>query len=178
MKGNTRIGNEEGSVIVLSMVLLVLLTMLGISATQTSTIEVQIASNERTALQNFYQAEAGEHVALEISKTWMTDTFLVTAENAAYVDSTVDPSLTVDIDDDGTNDVTIEIRCIESTGTDISVLSNAANNLPQQAHKAPPPLGSGYSLGDYEIRRYGITATSTSGNSKVQIGSYKVFNKF
>jgi len=178
MKDNTRIRNEEGSVIVLSMVLLVLLTILGISATRTSSIEVQIASNERQATQNQYQAEAGNHYALEISSTWMTDNFLTTAANAAYVDSSVDPSLAVDIDADGTNDATIEIRCIESTGTAIAGLSDGANNLPMQQHITAPPAGSGYSLKDYEIRRYGITATSTSGNSQVQIGAYKVFNKY
>jgi Tfp pilus assembly protein PilX len=52
MKDNTRIRNEEGSVIVLSMILLVLLTILGISVTRTSSIEVQIASNESQAIQN------------------------------------------------------------------------------------------------------------------------------
>jgi len=178
MKDNTRMGNEEGSVIVLSMVLLVLLTILGISATRTSTIEVQIASNERQAVQNQCQAEAGNHYALEISKTWMTDTFLTTADNVAYVDSSVDPLLTVDIDADGTNDVTIEIRCIESSGADITQLTDSANNLPARRHISSPPPGSGYSLRDYEVRRYGITAISTSGNSKVQIGAYRIFNKF
>ena len=178
MKDNTLIRNQEGSVIVLSMVLLILLTILGISATRTSTIEVQIASNERHAVQNLYQAEAGDHYALEISKTWMTDTFLTTPVNAAYVDPSVDPLLAVDIDSDGTNDATIEIRCIESTGTDIVALSDGANDLPLQQHITPPPAGSGYSLKDYEVRRYGITATSTSGNSQVQIGAYKVFNKY
>ena len=178
MKDNTRIRNEEGSVIVLSMVLLVLLTILGISATRTSSIEVQIASNERQAIQNQYQAEAGNHYALEISSTWMTDNFLTTAANAAYVDSSVDPSLAVDIDADGTNDATIEIRCIESTGTAIAGLSDGANNLPVQQHITAPPAGSGYSLKNYEVRRYGITATSTNGNSQVQLGAYKVFNKY
>jgi Tfp pilus assembly protein PilX len=178
MKDNTRIGNEEGSVIVLSMVLLVLLTILGISATRTSTIEVQIASNEIHAVQNLYQAEAGEHFAVETSDTWMSNPFLTAAETVAYVDSLIDPSLAVDIDADGTNDVTIEIRCIESSGTDISQLTDSANNLPARRHISSPPPGSGYSLKDYEVRRYGITATSTSGNTKVQIGAYRVFNKF
>ena len=50
MKDKTLMQNEEGSVIVLALVLLVLLTILGISATRTSTIEVQIASNERQAV--------------------------------------------------------------------------------------------------------------------------------
>jgi len=181
MKDNTGIRNEKGSVIVLSMVLLVLLTILGISATRTSSIEVQIASNERQATQNQYHAEAGDHFALETSDTWMTNAFLSAAETAAFVDSSVIPSLAVDTDSDGTNDVNIEIRCIEITGTPISpplTLSAGANDLPLQKHISPPPVGSGYSLKNYEVRRYGITATSTSGNSQVQIGAYKVFNKY
>jgi Tfp pilus assembly protein PilX len=178
MKDNTRMGNEEGSVIVLSMVMLVLLTMLGISATRTSTIEVQIASNEIHAVQNLYQAEAGEHSAVETSDTWMSNPFLTATETTAYVDSSIDPSLAVDIDADGTNDVTIEIRCIESSGTNIAQLTSSANNLPVRRHISSPPVGSGYSLRDYEVRRYGITATSTRGNTKVQMGVYRIFNKF
>jgi len=173
MKDKALMQNEEGSVIVLALVLLVLLTILGISATRTSTIEVQIASNERHAVQNLYQAEAGDHYALEISNTWMTNAFLTAAETAAF--STQN---NVDIDSDGAPDVNIEIRCIEITGTPIGGLSNGANDLPLQQHIAPPPAGSGYSLNDYEVRRYGITATSISGSSQVQIGAYKVFNKF
>ena len=178
MKDNTLIRNQEGSVIVLSMVLLVLLTILGISATRTSTIEVQIASNERQAVQNQYQAESGNHYALEISNTWMTDTFLTTADNAAFVDPSVIPSLAVDTDSDGTNDATIEIRCIETTSTPIGGLSDGANNLPAQQHISSPPAGSGTSLKYFEVRKYGITATSTNGGNQIQIGAYKIFNKF
>lgn len=49
--------NEEGSVIVLALVMLVLLTLLGISATSTSTFEVQIAGNEHRYKDNLYKAE-------------------------------------------------------------------------------------------------------------------------
>jgi len=172
MKDKTLIRNENGSVIVLAVVMLVLLTFLGISATRMSTIEVQIAANEKRAVQDLYQAEAGDHYALEISSTWLTVTFLSTAETLASFTQN-----NVDIDSDGTPDVNVEIRCIESTGTPISGLSDPANDLPLQQHKAPPPAGSGYSLNDYEIRRHGITATSTDGSS-IQIGVYKVFNKY
>ncbi len=178
MKDKALMQNEDGSVIVLALVLLVLLTILGISATRTSTIEVQIASNERHAVQNLYQAEAGDNYALEISNTWMTNAFLTAAETSAYADSSVNPSLAVDIDSDGTPDVDIEIRCIVFPGNTISGLSDGANDLPEQQHISPPPAGSGYSLNDYEVRRYGITATSISGSSQVQIGAYKVFNKY
>jgi Tfp pilus assembly protein PilX len=169
MKEKSLLKNEDGSIIVLAMIMLVLLTLLGISATTTSTIEVQIAANGRQAVQNLYQAESGNHYALEMTNTWMDNAFLSADETAAsYTQNNVD------IDSDGTPDVNIEIRCIQNTDSDIA----NTNNLPVQQHISPPPVGSGYSLNDYEVRRYGITTTSINGNSKVQIGAYKVFNKY
>lgn len=172
MQEKSLLKNEDGSIIVLAMIMLVLLTLLGISATTTSSIEVQIAANENRALQNLYQAESGNHYALELTgtaDTWMTDTFLSLDETTASSGPTG-----VDIDSDGTSDVNIEIRCIQNTNT---VIANA-NNLPVQQHISSPPVGSGYSLNNFEIRRYGITATSVNGNTKVQIGAYKVFNRY
>jgi len=52
------LGNEEGSVIVLALIILMLLTMIGTSATNTSTLENQVAGNERNYKQNFFKAEA------------------------------------------------------------------------------------------------------------------------
>ena len=52
------LGSEDGSVIILALVILMLLTMIGTSATNTSTLEIQVAGNERKYKQNFFQAEA------------------------------------------------------------------------------------------------------------------------
>jgi Tfp pilus assembly protein PilX len=57
MKSIRMIGNEEGSVLVLALIMLVLLTLLGIAATRTSEIEIQIAGNERTYKLNFFSAD-------------------------------------------------------------------------------------------------------------------------
>jgi len=173
MKDKTLMRNENGSVIVLAVIMLVLLTFLGISAIRTSTMQVQIAANEKRAFQDLYKAESGGHYALETSGTWMTPTFMIPYDEK--IDFFIQ---NVDIDSDGAPDVKVEIRCIESTGTHIPELSIPANDLPLQQHRDSPPAGSGYSLKDYEIRRYGITATSTDGSSEVQIGIYKVFNKY
>jgi hypothetical protein len=55
------IRNEEGSAIVVAFVLLVVLTLLGVFATRTSTIDIQIASNQIPYQQNFYISEGGVH---------------------------------------------------------------------------------------------------------------------
>jgi len=60
---------EQGSVTVIALMILVVLTLLGIMATRTATIDVRIAANEISYKQNFYVAEAGVfREALEIGR--------------------------------------------------------------------------------------------------------------
>ena len=49
--------DEEGSVLVVALIMLVLLTLIGISATTTSEIETKISANERVQKRNLYAAE-------------------------------------------------------------------------------------------------------------------------
>jgi Tfp pilus assembly protein PilX len=172
MKKISLLTNENGSVIVLALIMLVLLTLLGMAVTRTSSIEVQIASNDHQAVASLYQAESADHYALEITNTWMTNNFLSSTPATAQT-----PPLLLDIENDGTNDVRIEIRCIENTNAIIGGLSTYANDLPQLRHVGPPPVDSIYGMKSYEIRRYGITATTLSDNTMVQMGTFKVFNK-
>jgi len=210
MKKISMLTNENGSVVVLALIMLVLLTLLGIAVTRTSSIEVQIASNDSRATDCFYTAESADHYAIEVSNGWLTDFFLKGSQLSAQVvigsidtdGDGIDDSVTFDTDGDGNDDVTfdtdgdgindatfdidgdgindkIEIRCIEETGgTHAGNLSNAANELPAIKHISIPPIGSGYSLKYFEVRKYGITGTTSNGCSQVQVGSYKVFNKF
>ena len=198
MKKISLLKNENGSVIVLALIMLVLLTLLGMAVSRTSSIEVQIASNDQQAVDNLYKAESADHYAIELSRIWLSNAFLQAADTVANVvipttnpdPSDIDgdgaPDVNLDIDGDGNDDIMIEIRCIEGTGIPITPpignLSTAANNLPVMQHITVPPIGSGYSLGGYIIRRYGITGTTLSGTgqalSRVQLGAYKVFNNF
>jgi len=51
--------SEQGSITVIALMILVVLTLLGITITRTSTIDIQIAGNEIPFKQNFYVAEGG-----------------------------------------------------------------------------------------------------------------------
>ena len=53
------INNQQGSIIVIAVFILVLLTIIGISATNTSTTEVQISTNAMLYNLAFYTAESG-----------------------------------------------------------------------------------------------------------------------
>jgi hypothetical protein len=210
MKKISMLTNENGSVIVLALIMLVLLTLLGMAVTRTSSIEVQVASNDQQATDCLYAAESADHYAIEASNGWLTNLFLTSGQLSAQVvigsvdtdGDGIDDSVSFDTDGDGNDDVIydldgdgvnemnfdidgdgindkIEIRCIEGTGgTHTGNLSAAANNLPKTDHISIPPMGSGYSLKYFEVRRYGITGTASNGCSQVQLGAYKVFNKF
>ena len=128
------LNNEKGFVLVLVILMLAVVTVIGIAATRTSDTEMQIAVNERSRVNEFYDAEGGLIDTIERSGTWLTDVFLTAGETtAAYIN-------TVDFDGDGVNDTIIELRCVEITGTSDTggVLSAAANNIPVQSHVGPP----------------------------------------
>jgi hypothetical protein len=169
------IHNEHGFVLGAAILVSAVLVLAGVLAVWTSNTEVKIVRNEGQMVREFYNAEAGVIDALENYNsgptTWMTDDFLSSAPTIA--------NNTITSHDENNNAVaTVEVRCIEQTATPISSFSDAANNIPHQQHIGPPPLGSGYSLKYFEVRRYGLTATSTNGNTQVQVGAWKVFNKF
>jgi Tfp pilus assembly protein PilX len=52
------LNNENGSVIVAAMFILVMVTILGIAASNTSTLELQIASNDQFVKMAFYNRTA------------------------------------------------------------------------------------------------------------------------
>ena len=51
--------NEEGSVLIVSLLMLVLLTIIGISASTTSEIEIQIAGNDKLHKTVFHSTDSG-----------------------------------------------------------------------------------------------------------------------
>ena len=55
--------NEDGSVMVVGLLVLVMASLIGIAATTTSTIEVEVAGNDKTYKQNFYRAEGAAVLA-------------------------------------------------------------------------------------------------------------------
>jgi len=52
---------QQGSVTIIALMMLVVLTLLGVSVTRISTTDIQIAANEIPFKQNFYLAEGGLH---------------------------------------------------------------------------------------------------------------------
>lgn len=63
---NKRINNEQGFVLITCMLMLLVLMIIGIAATNTTVFELQIAGNDRSAKEVFYAAEGGLQVGSEL----------------------------------------------------------------------------------------------------------------
>ena len=59
------IANQDGSMLVIAMLILVLLTLLGVSASTTTEVELKIADNDRSHKINVFRAESGAMLAAQ-----------------------------------------------------------------------------------------------------------------
>ena len=66
MRRNYKINSEDGSVLVIALVMLVLLSLLGISASRTAEVEIGIAGNENTFRQNLYRSEGAAMAGVQM----------------------------------------------------------------------------------------------------------------
>ncbi len=76
MQKKSPIKNEDGSVIILALIFLVLLTIIGMSAVDTSIIEVQISGNDVRYKTNLYRAEGAAMEVAQIIETETNPSFL------------------------------------------------------------------------------------------------------
>ena len=59
------IKNEEGSAIVVALMILMVVTIIGVSSSNTTTVELQIVRNDGIYKQNLYLAEAAAQEAIQ-----------------------------------------------------------------------------------------------------------------
>lgn len=58
--------NEDGFVLIVALMMLVILTLLGTFALNTTNFELQIAGNDKVAKQTFYKADGGTQAGIEL----------------------------------------------------------------------------------------------------------------
>ncbi|HYA03975.1 MAG TPA: PilX N-terminal domain-containing pilus assembly protein [Syntrophobacteria bacterium] len=66
MRSPTVLHNQRGSALVIALLILVVLTLLGIAALTTSTVELQISGNDKVTKRTFYSAEGGTQMGSEL----------------------------------------------------------------------------------------------------------------
>ena len=64
MRSDIIIGNEKGLVLIIALLILLILTLIGISAISTTTFENSISGNERVGADAFYASEGGIQIGL------------------------------------------------------------------------------------------------------------------
>ena len=143
--------NEKGSITVLAVVLLMLLTLLGIAVTTTSSIEVQIAGNELRHNLAFYSAEAAKGWVI-----WNPD--LYGSDNISGT-----PLNFPNSEDDS------ETQTLNS--------NQSFNGSVQYGSPTDPPRGSGYESGEYRAHCYTMTCKGYSSHNtqtQIEIGFYRI----
>ena len=142
-----KVVNEKGNVTLIALILLVVLTLIGISASRTSTLDMQIARNEIPFKQGFYIAEGGINIeANEIGKGHYPVIDINTAE-AVLANTATNPE-------------------------DHRVLGEPYN--PEVRYKGYYPPPAGYSI--IHFNRYDYNVETKGGTNEVRVASrfYKI----
>jgi hypothetical protein len=93
--------NEEGSAIVVALMILMVLTIIGVSSSKTTTVELQIVRNDGIYKQNLYLAEAAAQEAIQrIWNTSRSDPILLEEKAPVWL-NTIDMADIDNWDDDG-----------------------------------------------------------------------------
>lgn len=105
---NPLFNNEKGSALILTLLMIVLLSVIGLYATQTSTMETRISRNEKLHVMAFNEAEGGTQMGKELveqnieERDWtsgtnrlnvrIVDPTFVTASGLGSTDYAMDPT--------------------------------------------------------------------------------------
>ena len=177
---------EDGSVIIAALLILVLLTIMGISATSTSNMELNITSNAQLHKMSFFMAESGWHVMAD----WLDDQYPLPTVEGLGLD-TRKGSDEIDNDGDGETDENDEKLdfTLDKYNTDeqydlIPFLADRANyqyGVKSKFKGASIPTGwdpSKFLRYDYEITSTGnVPARSGSAVAQITVTAGKIQEK-
>jgi len=144
--------NEAGSVLIVSLLILVLLTIIGIAAMTTSTIELKISGNEKAYKLALYAAEAARGYAAKQSKLYGADHTTV--------------GETFNFPDDDSPSATVQLGPTQSFNGSVEYLGSST-----------PLRGSGTQVGTFKMHKYKMTCKGygpSNAKSRVEAGFYRI----
>lgn len=138
-----RLKEEEGSILVFTVLIMLVLTIIGLAANTTSEIELKITTNDTLNKKAFSSADAG--ISYGISKT------------SLYGDSNIDPSAPVSESQTPTSDLSFSVTATYVAGTTGGTFAR----------------GSGFSAtGKTKFHVYQMDSTGTSsGNASCSVSA-------
>ena len=154
------INNEEGNVLVVSLFVLILLTIIGIAATDNTSVELKISANDKFHKLAFYAAEAARSYVAGTTGLYGPNNIVVGVDHYfpndtdPYVANTTDPSPEFTLAPDESFKGTVTYR-----------------------GDSQPPRGSGYAAGQFRAHNYDIASTGAgprNAASQIQAGFYRI----
>lgn len=164
------IKNERGFVLITSLLMLVVLMIIGIAATNTTTIELQISGNDKAAKQTFYQADGGSQVGAELVEDaidrsgYASDGFTVGTVTVQHKDFYLNDATTVPVPDWDNPDATMQQTSLVFRGATEITPGSAIQMVAGYEGKGKAAASGG------AIRKYDIWSRhSGSANSEATI---------
>ncbi len=147
-----QLANEEGSVMVVALILLVFLTIIGISASTTAGIEIRIAGNDKAQKVAFYAAESARGFASIRPTLYGTDN--ITVGGLIYFPDNDDPS------------EKYALSSRQSFWGEVEYLGFST-----------APRGSGFEAGKFKAHNYKMTCSGfgpSKAQSQLEAGFYRI----
>lgn len=160
VKQNIRFDNDKGSVMVLALILLALLTLLGMAALTSSSIDAQIAGNELRHKLAFYAAESATAYVTRSPDLYGPDN--ITLGTPHYFPNYTVPYLGI----------------TSGLPTALSMTATQSFNGQVEYHRSStPPRGSGFSVGKFKSHRYQMVCNGYSSKETFKnlvVGFYRI----
>ncbi len=157
--------NEKGSLLVIAIFVLLLLTMIGMFATNTSTLELMISGNDKTSKINFYKAESSAYVGAS-----KIESFKIKPNPASYnwLHSEDDPADPMD-SDTWTN---ANSQIVTSLGSARFVVNDGGKYVPKGSSLV---IKQAYGSGQINVYHISGRSIENNGESIVTIGLKKKY---
>jgi hypothetical protein len=152
MKTLSILGNEQGSVLIASLLTLALLTLIGVAATTTTTSDMHVSGNEKSYKLAFYAAEAARGY--------------VAASPALYGPNNIAIGGKIYFPNNGDPSEAYALGSKQSFDGDVEYMGSSA-----------PPRGSGFQVGKFKAHRYAMTISGHAildAESEIEAGFYRI----
>ena len=150
------LNNEQGFVLIVSLLMLMVLMIIGIAATNTTTIELQISGNDKVSKMAFYAAEAARSY--------------VEATPNLYNPGSLDPATPMNFPDPAVPGAVQSLGTSQSFSGDVVYVSESVAAL----------RGKGFSVGEDTDMKAHVYKITSSGNgpanalSNIEAGFYRI----
>ena len=154
------INNEEGYIMIVALIILIMLTIIGTSATNNTSVELKIAANDKFHKIAFFAAEAARGYVATNTNLYGPEN--ITVGGTHYFPNETDPYSPY-LSDPG----------LEYT---LGTYQKFKGSVEYRGD-SPPPRGSGYEAGKFRAHIYRLASTGIGpkdAQTQVQAGFYRI----